>query len=390
MNPYRRIVESIDSGRSFAVGLVLDTEGSTPREAGTRAVIEAGACGEAGGHILGTVGGGAVEAETQRRAVLACQSRRPAVFDVDLTGARAGGDQPVCGGRMRLLVDPTAAKDQAAFAQAALALEQRRRGVLLTVVHVGEETGFASAPPARNTRSQETRTEVQWQAEEEVRLRVSAASAEHAKPEVGAAPLPSGLPDADAVRACLAAETPRLFTRVATRGASLEILVEPVVPNPLLLIVGGGHVGQALAAQAALIGFDLTVLDDRPEFTDPNLFPEGTMTRCGELARELSTQPVGPDTYIAIVTHSHQQDAEALRACLRRPAAYVGMIGSRRKVALIRQSLIDSGAATEEEFDRVFAPIGLDLGAETVPEIAASIVAQIITVRRTGRAGVAR
>jgi xanthine dehydrogenase accessory factor len=374
MNPYRRIVESIDSGQSFAVGLVLDTEGSTPREAGTRAVIEAGACGEAGGHILGTVGGGAVEAETQRRAVLACQSRRPAVFDVDLTGARAGGDQPVCGGRMRLLVDPTAAKDQAAFAQAALALEQRRRGVLLTVVHVGEET----------------RTEVQWQAEEEVRLRVSAASAEHAKPEVGAAPLPSGLPDADAVRACLAAETPRLFTRVATRGASLEILVEPVVPNPLLLIVGGGHVGQALAAQAALIGFDLTVLDDRPEFTDPNLFPEGTMTRCGELARELSTQPVGPDTYIAIVTHSHQQDAEALRACLRRPAAYVGMIGSRRKVALIRQSLIESGAATEEEFDRVFAPIGLDLGAETVPEIAASIVAQIITVRRTGRAGVAR
>jgi xanthine dehydrogenase accessory factor len=166
----------------------------------------------------------------------------------------------------------------------------------------------------------------------------------------------------------------------------VEILVEPVVPSPLLLIAGGGHIGQALAAQAVGIGFDVTVLDDRPEFTDPARFAEGVVTRCGDLAAELAAHSLGSDTYVVIVTRGHQHDAEALRACVGRPAAYVGMIGSRRKVALLRESFIESGWATAQEFDRVYAPIGLDLGAETVPEIATAIAAQLISVRRKGTA----
>jgi len=89
---------------------------------------------------------------------------------------------------------------------------------------------------------------------------------------------------------------------------------------------------------------------------------------------------------VVIVTRGHQQDAEALAACLRRPAAYIGMIGSRRKVSLLRREFLANGWAKPEEFDRVYAPIGLDLGAATVPEIAASIVAQLIAVRRRGAA----
>ena len=89
-------------------------------------------------------------------------------------------------------------------------------------------------------------------------------------------------------------------------------------------------------------------------------------------------------TYVVIVTRGHQFDAEALEVCIRRPAAYVGMIGSKRKVALIRQSLLASGKATAEEFDRVHAPIGLAIGSVTAAEIAASIVAQLIAVRRQG------
>ena len=88
------------------------------------------------------------------------------------------------------------------------------------------------------------------------------------------------------------------------------------------------------------------------------------------------------NTYVVIVTRGHEKDAEALAACVRRPAAYLGMIGSRRKVALMRKDFLESGRATAEEFDRVYAPIGLDIGAITVPEIAASIVAQLISVRR--------
>ena len=92
--------------------------------------------------------------------------------------------------------------------------------------------------------------------------------------------------------------------------------------------------------------------------------------------------PVTPDTYIALVSRGHLVDSNALAACIHRPAAYVGMMGRRRKVALVRRQFIESGLATAEQFDRVHAPIGLHIGAETVPEIAASIVAQLIEVRR--------
>ena len=122
------------------------------------------------------------------------------------------------------------------------------------------------------------------------------------------------------------------------------------------------------------------------EFTDGALFPLGVATRCGEIPELLASGTIDGDTYIVIVTRGHEQDAEALKACLGSPAAYIGMIGSRRKVAMMRQGFIASGRATAEEFDRVWAPIGLDIGSVTVPEIATSIVAQLIAVRRGGTA----
>jgi xanthine/CO dehydrogenase XdhC/CoxF family maturation factor len=260
---------------------------------------------------------------------------------------------------MRILVDPTASKDLAAYQQAAAAAAVRTRGVLLNAVYTDGETN----------------TEVLWCTEG----------------DLSTTPLPDDFPDAQALRECLAAEQARLFRAGEGQPGGLwEVLVEPVVPGPLLLIAGGGHVGQALAVQAALLGFEVTVLDDRPEFTDPALFPDpasfagGVRTRCCDVEQELAAQPLGPDTYLVIVTRGHQHDAAALRACLRRPAAYIGMIGSRRKVALMRQSFVESGWATEAEFDRVIAPIGLDIGAETVPEIATSIAAQLVAVRRRG------
>ncbi len=344
MNVHRRILALIEPGEPFAVALVLGADGSTPRETGVKAVIGAT------GRIWGTLGGGVVEAEAQRQAVEACASGRPMVLEVDLEGTEATGHEPVCGGRMRVLVDPTARKDAAAYAQAASAVEERTRGALLTMLRVADETS----------------TEVRWCPEPDFET--------------------LAFPDPEAVRACLAAEQARLFRAADETGLAVEVLVEPVLPNPLLLIAGGGHIGQALADQAVMIGFDVTVLDDRPEFTDPARFPEGVVTRCGDVAEELAACPLGSDTYVVIVTRGHQHDAAALRACLRRPAAYIGMIGSRRKVALLRQSFIESGWATAQEFDRVYAPIGLDIGAETVPEIATAIAAQLISVRRRGRA----
>ena len=341
---HRKVVEFTEGGREFAVALVLKAEGSTPREAGAKAVIDEG------GIIWGTVGGGKVEAECQRRAIEACKTKRPVIFDFYLEGAGATDDAPICGGTMRILIDPTAAEDRAAHAQAADALQRRERGVLLTVMRTAAEAEVAA----------------QW------------------FPEKGI-PLDAAFPGSEAIRSCLARETPQLFVEdSASSAARLEVFVEPVIPKPLLLIVGGGHIGQALAIQATLIGFDVVVMDDRPEFTNPALFPDGVKTLCGDIAREVASFPIAEDTYIVIVTRGHKHDADALRDCIHSPAAYIGMIGSRRKVGLIRKDFIETGVATEEEFNRVFAPIGLDIGSVTVPEIATSIAAQLIAVRRKG------
>ena len=339
---HAKLVELIDRGDAPALAAILRADGSTPQKVGVKAIIDDA------GKIYGTLGGGFVEGECQRRAVEACKSKQPVVFDFELDDAYARDAGAICGGAMRILIDPTAAKDRACYARAADSLQRRRRGVLLTTVRT------ATQPEVT----------VQWFPQE-------------------ALPAEAGFPGPEAIGSCLSRETPRLFVeRSRETGECLEVLVEPVIPRPLLLIAGGGHVGQALARQAVPIGFDVTVVDDRPEFTATALFPEGVTTRCGDVARQVADFPMGEDTYVVIVTRGHGHDAETLEACINTAAAYVGMIGSRRKVDLMRASFIQSGLAAEAEFDRVFAPIGLDIGAVTVPEIATSIAAELVAVRR--------
>lgn len=344
---YDRIVESIDGGSPFAVAVILSTDGSTPRDAGVRAVIDGA------GRIRGTLGGGSVEAAAQRWAVEACRSGLPLVVDLDLHGSDSAADMPICGGAVRLLVDPTAAKDRACFDQAARAVRERRRGAVLTTVRRGPRTEVHS----------------RWLPQE-------------ASPQV------LDLPGADSICSCLSREAPALFpVPCQDSGVQVEVLVEPVVPRPLLLIAGGGHVGQAVAEQASLVGFEVTVVDDRPEFTDSALFPPAVSACCGSIPDRIAALAAeAGDAYIVIVTRGHKLDAVTLRACIRQPSAYIGMIGSRRKVALVRQELTEAGEATDAELARVFAPIGLGIGAVTVPEIATSIVAELIAVRRQGSA----
>ncbi|MGA2253441.1 MAG: XdhC family protein [Thermoguttaceae bacterium] len=126
MDIYRKIVELIDGGIPLAVVLVLSAKGSTPQCAGARAIVEQS------GRLWGTVGGGMVEAKAQRMAAEACQSQRPSLFDCDMQDLDAAVDSAVCGGSMRVLVDPAVARHRSCFAEAAGALASRRRGWLLT------------------------------------------------------------------------------------------------------------------------------------------------------------------------------------------------------------------------------------------------------------------
>jgi xanthine dehydrogenase accessory factor len=160
---------------------------------------------------------------------------------------------------------------------------------------------------------------------------------------------------------------------------------ETIEPPAKLLIVGAGHVGQALAAIATPLDFRVSVLDDRTDCASVERFPSAETRLVGEIEDELRKYPIDATTYVVIVTRGHRHDGRALAAVIDSPAKYVGLIGSRRKVKTIYDDLIEQGVS-REKLSRVHAPIGLELGAVTVPEIAVSIAAELITVRR-GRDG---
>ena len=154
----------------------------------------------------------------------------------------------------------------------------------------------------------------------------------------------------------------------------------PVVKAGRVYIFGGGHVSQALVPAIAAVGFQPVVYDDRPEFSDPALFPKAEKTLCGSFLELEKKITVTPDDYVVIMTRGHQADYEVLTQVLRSGAKYIGCIGSRRKLAFCLERLLEAGF-TEEEYARVHAPIGLAIGAETPAEIAVSITAEMIAVR---------
>jgi xanthine dehydrogenase accessory factor len=163
-------------------------------------------------------------------------------------------------------------------------------------------------------------------------------------------------------------------------GGTLEIFVEPILPQPLIYLFGGGHISMALGRAANAAGFGVAVIDDREAFANKERFP---------MAQELFTsyeqafEKIRPNasSYLVIVTRGHKEDMRVLAWAVRTEARYVGMIGSKRKVLSVYRALEKEGYRPEE-FERVYAPMGLEIGALSPEEIAVSITAELIAVRR--------
>jgi xanthine dehydrogenase accessory factor len=162
-----------------------------------------------------------------------------------------------------------------------------------------------------------------------------------------------------------------------------QLMLELFEAPARLVVVGGGHVGRALAEMGAILGLEVTVLDDRPEFANAERFPMAQEVRAGEIDVELDAMDLAGACSVVLVSRGHKQDELALRHSVGRRAAYVGMIGSRRRTRTVLESLAADGVDAAE-LARVHTPIGLDIGAETPEEITISILAEIVMVRRGG------
>lgn len=165
-------------------------------------------------------------------------------------------------------------------------------------------------------------------------------------------------------------------------GGSMEVYVEPVLPDPTLMIFGAGHVGRCVAEIAKLIGFRIAVVDDRIKYANRERFPDADALYVDTWENAFPQLPVTASTYLLIVTRGHEYDLACLRYALKSPAKYIGLMGSARKVKLFFDALEKEGV-DPSQFKRVYSPVGVEIGSETPEEIAVSIAAQLVAVRKS-------
>ncbi len=170
-------------------------------------------------------------------------------------------------------------------------------------------------------------------------------------------------------------------------GGEMDIFIEPILPQPTLYIFGAGHISLSISKIAKMVGFRVVVIDDRAEFANPERFPEADEIVAEDFSAAFSRLKINNASYIAIVTRGHQFDEKVLEWAVKTEARYIGMIGSKKKNEVIFAHL-QSKRISEDILEQVHTPIGLDIGAETPEEIAVSIMAELITIKRQQGHGV--
>jgi xanthine dehydrogenase accessory factor len=345
-----QLLAALDAGRPTAYCRLVETRGSTPQKAGATMLVFAD------GSQAGTLGGGCVEAEVKRRALAVlgdATSKRPAeIVSFQLDSDYGWDDGLICGGRMQVLVEPLRSRTDAAYFEQLNAALSTGRGCCEAIVFDSAKSDL----PAPTSYLFDDTGEVLTVAGSQNRGTAVPGLVREHLPDLASRPRP-----------------------IAVQGISYL----PNLERCRLLIVGGGHVGQAVGNWAVDLDFEVTVVDDRAEYVTRERFPRATELLSGDVADVLRNVEVTPDTYCLIVTRGHNHDEEALYHLIDRGARYVGMIGSRRKIKLIFDDLGAEGVSPEL-LSRVFAPVGIDIGSQTVPEIAVSILAELIAHRNCG------
>ncbi|OFW61643.1 MAG: hypothetical protein A2133_04675 [Actinobacteria bacterium RBG_16_64_13] len=311
----------LEEGEDFAWVSIVDSQGSSPRRAGASMLVRAG------GSITGTVGGGALEAAAIRNALKVLESRKPFLMDYHLTEGDAAQLGMICGGQGLVLIDYADSRQPAThelFQGLVDLLVRGQKGWLVTAVSEGEtETTVARGLVAGGTYDQ------------------------------------------------------------IVAGDPSTTYVQPVGSRGTAYIFGAGHCGAKLLPVLSMVGFFTVVVDDRADFATEERFPDADRIVVPE-SFETSMQPlpIDEDAYIVILTRGHVHDRNVLRQALGTRAGYIGMIGSKTKIAQTFQALEEEGF-TPDDLARVHSPIGLTIAAETPEEIAISIAAELIQVRAT-------
>jgi xanthine dehydrogenase accessory factor len=365
---------ALAADRPFAYCRLVETRGSTPQKAGATMLVFPD------GSQAGTLGGGCVEAEVKRRAIGALDAAGPLIAAFQLDSDYGWDDGLICGGRMLVVIWPVV--DDAARGYFARLAQQVAGGDGVTEAAVFDAETSGLAAPALflfDSRDQPVAA---------LETVPSSAVPSSAVPSSVVGSLESTLransrlegPEAFPMRVV---ETLRPIAGRPRPYATRGVAYLPILPRCRLVIVGGGHVGKAVAELAADLDFAVWIVDDRAEYTEAARFPRVERRFHGPIEQVLPALDITPDTYCLIVTRGHSHDERALYYLADRGARYVGLIGSRRKIKLIFDDLRQEGVSTDA-LRNVYAPVGLEIGSQTVPEIAVSICAELVAHRNLG------
>lgn len=321
MNVWRAAADLARSGTAGALATVARARGSTPVPAGTKMLV-----GEAG-RLVGTVGGGCVEADVIAAALEAERRRLPAIVTHHLNADLAGDLGLSCGGTVDIFVEPLV--PDPAYVRVLEAAAAAESGLVTTATEWsdGPRKTFEPLPPDA----------------------------------------PPGKP--------------------ATLSRDRRLVIERIALPPRVVVFGAGHVGAAIACAAHAAGFRVVVIDDRPEFADPGRFPTGVVVWAGDVDDALARHPLSARDAVVIATRGHRHDALILERVATSPAGYVGLLGSRRKKVVVTKALAGVGVP-RAALERVRVPVGLVIGAVTPEEIAVSVVAELIAWKRKTAWGV--
>jgi xanthine dehydrogenase accessory factor len=329
MGIYATIEEYLKKKKIGIIATVIARAGSAPRDVGAKMFV-----GE-DGELHGTIGGGRLEHGAYQEAMSMMGKGGPKVLHIRMNAKEVASNGMICGGDVDVLLEPVLEQYRALYGRLEYLEKRGERGVLVTKF---DKNIFSKTL-----------------VEDDLTIHGDDIS------EI----------DRDAFLQHLCETKP-----CATDGQ----VIEPLQVSVALYIFGAGHVSQCIAKVAKMVDFSVTIIDDREEFANKERFPDADEVIVGDFQNVFDKLMFSGKEFVTIVTRGHQYDAGVLGETLKRQTRYVGMIGSKRKVAIVFDYLKKSGF-DDEAIKKVYAPIGLAIHAETPQEIAVSIVAELIKVR---------
>jgi xanthine dehydrogenase accessory factor len=345
---YSEIVRVLEKKERCVLATLINRVGSAPRAVGAKYLIKQD------GTSLGSIGGGCVEAEVWQEAQKVSEKGEGRTLHFELTSEQLAEGGLVCGGNIDIFLEPLREGFLDIYKEAARIRQKGGAAILATVVRVDGDF----------LRGEGAKVLIKNSGEKVGSL--------FGGPESEKMILSEG-------KEALREKKPRTLV-LSYQGRRVEILLEPVFCEPTIYIFGGGHVSEQIAPLAKNVHFKVVVIDDREIFANRERFPEADEVIVSEFGKCFERLNIDESSYVVIVTRGHLYDGIVLEQALESNARYIGMIGSRKKIGTLYQSLIEKGIA-KERLGRVHAPIGIDINSETPEEIAVSIVAELIKVR---------